>query len=133
MPRATSWARAEKITTNGFRAVVDIDLPGSFHCAKAVFTQLKRTQGALLFVSGGQAQMPFAYQSHVSAVKADVDQLMRTLALEWGPLGSRAAMKTRVRRAVPLECPRRSRSRVGCIASSGRACRGNVHTPAQAG
>jgi hypothetical protein len=34
--------------------------------------------------------MPFTYQSHVSAAKAGVDQLMRTLALEWGPLGIRA-------------------------------------------
>lgn len=70
--------------------MVDIDLLGSFHCAKAAFGQLRRTQGALLFVSGGQAQMPFTYQSHVSTAKAGVDQLMRTLALEWGPLGIRA-------------------------------------------
>jgi NAD(P)-dependent dehydrogenase (short-subunit alcohol dehydrogenase family) len=81
---------AESISTNGFRAVVDIDLLGSFHCARAAFSQLTETRGSLLFVSGGQSQMPFLHQAHVSAAKAGVDQLMRTLALEWGPLGIRS-------------------------------------------
>ncbi|KAA9153455.1 SDR family oxidoreductase [Amycolatopsis acidicola] len=83
-------APAQKISTNGFRAVTDIDLLGSFHCAKAGFEQVKQTGGALLFVSGGQSRMPFLHQAHVSAAKAGVDQLMRTLALEWGPLGIRS-------------------------------------------
>lgn len=83
-------APAEEISTNGFRAVMDIDLLGSFHVAKAAFAQLRETRGNLLFVSGGQSQMPFVHQAHVAAAKAGVDQLMRTLALEWGPLGVRA-------------------------------------------
>ncbi|MCW2850019.1 MAG: family oxidoreductase [Marmoricola sp.] len=83
-------APAEQISTNGFRAVMDIDLLGSFHVAKAGFEQLRETGGNILFVSGGQSQMPFVHQAHVSAAKAGVDQLMRTLALEWGPLGIRA-------------------------------------------
>jgi NAD(P)-dependent dehydrogenase (short-subunit alcohol dehydrogenase family) len=82
-------APAETISTNGFRAVMDIDLLGSFHVAKAGFDQLRESQGTVLFVSGGQSQMPFLHQAHVSAAKAGVDQLMRTLALEWGPLGIR--------------------------------------------
>ncbi|MGD9958302.1 SDR family oxidoreductase [Nocardioides sp.] len=83
-------APAERISSNGFRAVMDIDLLGSFHVAKASFEQLRTTAGNLLFVSGGQSQMPFVHQAHVSAAKAGVDQLMRTLALEWGPLGIRS-------------------------------------------
>jgi NAD(P)-dependent dehydrogenase (short-subunit alcohol dehydrogenase family) len=82
-------AAAETISTNGFRAVMDIDILGSFHFAKAGFEQLRETRGNILFVSGGQSQMPFLHQAHVSAAKAGVDQLMRTLALEWGPLGIR--------------------------------------------
>lgn len=83
-------APAEDISSNGFRAVVEIDLLGSFHCAHAAFEQLKQTRGSLLFVSGGQATAPYAHQAHVGAAKAGVDQLMRTLALEWGRYGIRA-------------------------------------------
>lgn len=81
---------AESISTNGFRAVMDIDLLGSFHCAKFAYAQLAETRGSLLFISGGQSQMPFLHQAHVAASKAGVDQLMRALALEWGPAGIRS-------------------------------------------
>ena len=83
-------APAETISTNGFRAVVDIDLLGSFHVAKAGFDQLRETHGSVLFVSGGPSFMTLLGQSHVSAAKAGVDQLMRTLALEWGRHGIRS-------------------------------------------
>ncbi|GGM62054.1 SDR family oxidoreductase [Dactylosporangium sucinum] len=83
-------APAERISSNGFRAVMDIDLLGSFHCAHAAFEQLRQTRGTILFVSGGQSQMPFLHQVHVAAAKAGVDQLMRSLALEWGPYGIRS-------------------------------------------
>lgn len=83
-------APAERLSTNGFRAVMDIDLLGSFHVARAGFEQLRETRGTLLFVSGGPSTMAFVHQSHVAAAKAGVDQLMRTLALEWGPHGIRA-------------------------------------------
>lgn len=82
-------APAELISTNGFRAVVDIDLLGSFHVARSAFDQLCETRGSVLFVSGGQSFMPLLSQAHVSAAKAGVDQLMRSLALEWGPRGIR--------------------------------------------
>jgi NAD(P)-dependent dehydrogenase (short-subunit alcohol dehydrogenase family) len=82
-------APAETISTNGFKAVMDIDLLGSFHFAKAGFAQLRETGGNVLFVSGGQSQMPFLHQAHVSAAKSGVDALMRNLALEWGPQGIR--------------------------------------------
>jgi NAD(P)-dependent dehydrogenase (short-subunit alcohol dehydrogenase family) len=82
-------APAEKISPNGFRTVVDIDLMGSFHAAYAAFDQLRETKGCLLFVSAAQAYVPFAYQAHVGAAKAGVDSLMRNLALEWGRYGIR--------------------------------------------
>jgi NAD(P)-dependent dehydrogenase (short-subunit alcohol dehydrogenase family) len=82
-------APAEKISPNGFRTVVDIDLLGSFHTAHAAFEQLRATQGTLLFISAAQASVPFAYQAHVGAAKAGVDHMMRNLALEWGRYGIR--------------------------------------------
>jgi len=82
-------APAEKISPNGFRTVVDIDLIGSFHTAHAAYRQLRETRGCLLFISAGQAFLPFAYQAHVGAAKAGTDHLMRNLALEWGRYGIR--------------------------------------------
>jgi len=83
-------APAEAISPKGFRTVVEIDLLGAFHTAHACFDQLRRTRGALLFVSGGQSYVPFAYQAHVGAAKAGIDNLMANLALKWGRYGIRA-------------------------------------------
>ena len=83
-------APAEAISPKGFRTVVEIDLLGAFHTAHACFEQLRQTRGSLLFVSGGQSYVPFAYQAHVGAAKAGIDNLMANLALEWGRFGIRA-------------------------------------------
>ncbi len=80
---------AEQISPNGFKSVVDIDLLGTFNACRAAFEQLKATRGNILFISAGQAFMPYAFQAHVGAAKAGVDQLMHNLALEWGRFGIR--------------------------------------------
>jgi len=81
---------AEKLSANGFKTVVDIDLIGSFQAARAGFAQLKETRGSLLFISAGMAYMPHAFQVHVGAAKAGIDMMMKNLALEWGRHGIRA-------------------------------------------
>ena len=81
---------AEELSPNGFRTVVEIDLLGSFHAARAAFTQLRERRGCLIFISAPQSFVPQAYQLHVGAAKAGVDNLMRNLALEWGRHGIRA-------------------------------------------
>lgn len=83
-------APAEKLSSKGFQAVLNIDLLGSFHAAHASFDQLKQTRGSVLFVSAGQSEQPFLQQAHVGAAKAGIDSLMRHLALEWGPYGIRS-------------------------------------------
>ena len=82
-------APAEELSANGFKAVVDIDLLGSFNAARAAFAQLKETRGNIVFISAGQSFTPYFAQVHVGAAKAGVDQLMRNLALEWGRYGIR--------------------------------------------
>ncbi len=84
------FAPAEAISSNGFRTVVDIDLLGSFHTARASFPHLKDSSGSILFVSAGQAYLPFSHQCHVGAAKAGIENLMTNLALEWGQYGIRA-------------------------------------------
>lgn len=80
---------AADLSPNGFKAVIDIDLLGSFHACRAGFAQLRETQGNIIFISAGMAFMPYAFQAHVGAAKAGIDNLMRNLALEWGPFGIR--------------------------------------------
>ena len=80
---------AEALSPNGFKAVVDIDLLGSFNACRAALPQLQQTRGNVIFISAGQAFIPYMAQCHVGAAKAGIDNLMRTLALEWGPYGIR--------------------------------------------
>ncbi len=83
-------APAEKLSANGFRTVIEIDLIGAFNASRAAFEQLKQTRGSILFISAGMAYMPHAFQAHVGAAKAGIEMLMRNLALEWGRHGIRA-------------------------------------------
>jgi NAD(P)-dependent dehydrogenase (short-subunit alcohol dehydrogenase family) len=80
---------AERLSPNGFKAVIDIDLLGSFHAARLAFEQLAETRGTIIFISAGMAHMPYAYQLHVGAAKAGIDRMMQNLALEWGRYGIR--------------------------------------------
>ena len=80
---------AEKLSANGFKTVIDIDLLGSFHASRTAFAQLKATKGTIIFISAGMALMPHAYQVHVGAAKAGIDMMMKNLAIEWGRYGIR--------------------------------------------
>jgi NAD(P)-dependent dehydrogenase (short-subunit alcohol dehydrogenase family) len=80
---------AERLSANGFKSVIDIDLLGAFNSARAAFEQLRQTRGSVLFISAGMAYMPHAFQAHVGAAKAGIDMLMKNLAIEWGPRGIR--------------------------------------------
>ncbi|MFO6447327.1 SDR family oxidoreductase [Erythrobacter sp. NE805] len=82
-------APAEKLSSNGFRTVIEIDLIGSFNSTRAAFDQLRQTRGNIVYVSAGQGFMPYAFQAHAGAAKAGIEQMMRNLALEWGPYGIR--------------------------------------------
>lgn len=78
------------MSPNGFKAVVDIDLLGTFNTCRAAYEHLRKPGASILCISAAHAFMPIALQAHVCAAKAGVDLLTRTLALEWGPSGVRA-------------------------------------------
>jgi NAD(P)-dependent dehydrogenase (short-subunit alcohol dehydrogenase family) len=82
-------APALGMSSNGFRAVVDIDLVGTFNSCRAGFEHLRQPGGVVINVSAPQAYAPAAFQSHVCAAKAGVDMLTRVLAMEWGGAGVR--------------------------------------------
>lgn len=82
-------APAQQLSANGFKAVVDIDLAGTFHTFRAAYSRLRRPGASLIAVSSGQAMRPIWGQAHASAAKAGIESLIRTLALEWGAEGIR--------------------------------------------
>ena len=80
---------AEQLSPNGFGAVVDIDLKGTFHCSKAALPHLKKHGGVVLNISATLHYLGTPAQVHVASAKAGVDALTRVLAVEWGPYGIR--------------------------------------------
>jgi len=82
-------APAEKMSSKGFRTVVDIDLNGTFNVFRACYDLLKRPGASLIAITAGQAVNPSMMQAHVCAAKAGINQLIRVLAMEWGPSGVR--------------------------------------------
>jgi NAD(P)-dependent dehydrogenase (short-subunit alcohol dehydrogenase family) len=82
-------APALGMSANGFKAVVDIDLLGTFNTCRAVFEHLRRPGASIINISAMQAFTPTPMQAHVCAAKAGVDMLTKCLAIEWGPDGVR--------------------------------------------
>ncbi len=118
-------ARAEKISPNGFRSVVDVGLAGAFMTLRRWATALiEAGQGGVAVNVGsalGSREVPGA--AHSSAAKAGLEALTRSLAVEWGRYGLRinvvapgavstegadegmwsdSAVRTRVQGAIPM-------------------------------
>ena len=78
------------LSPNGFKAVVDIDLLGTFNVSKAAYDLwLHDHGGAVVNMSAAIQYRGMALQAHVVSAKAGIDALSRTCAIEWGPDGVR--------------------------------------------
>lgn len=82
-------APSETLSANGFKAVVDIVLNGTFHCSRAAFEALRTSKGAILNIIATYAWSGEPGALHSAAAKAGVLALTRTLAAEWGRFGIR--------------------------------------------
>lgn len=83
------FVAAEAMSANAFKAVIDIDLLGSFNLFKSAFAHLRKPGASLIAISAPQAQRPMMHQAHACAAKAGVEMLVKCLAMEWGALGVR--------------------------------------------
>lgn len=84
-------APAEKISANGWRAVIDIVLNGTWHCTSAAARWWidNRQRGAVLNVVATYAWTGHPGTAHSAAAKAGVVAMSRTLAVEWARYGIR--------------------------------------------
>ena len=82
-------AAALGMSPNAFKAVVNIDLMGTYHVLRSAYPYLRKPGASIINISAPQAYMPMALQMHVCAAKAGVDMITRVGAMEWGPDGVR--------------------------------------------
>lgn len=64
---------------------MEIDLLGTHHVMHAAYPYLKKPGDAVINISSAHSANAMIGQSHVCAAKAGIDQITRSLALEWGP------------------------------------------------
>jgi peroxisomal 2,4-dienoyl-CoA reductase len=79
------------MSPNGWRAVVDIDLNGTFNFCHNAFQALKASRfgGRVINISLAQVESGWPGAAHAASAKAGVTALTRSLAVEWGPHGIR--------------------------------------------
>ncbi|CAN0855068.1 Peroxisomal 2,4-dienoyl-CoA reductase [(3E)-enoyl-CoA-producing] [Linum grandiflorum] len=84
---------AEHLSPNGFKTVMDIDSVGTFTMCHEALKYLKKggegkepaeVGGTIINISATLHYTATWYQIHVSAAKAAVDSITRSLSLEWG-------------------------------------------------
>jgi NAD(P)-dependent dehydrogenase (short-subunit alcohol dehydrogenase family) len=94
-------AAAEDLSANGFKAVVDIVLNGTFHCTSAFGRRMidSGKGGAILNIVTTYAWMGSAFVLPSACAKAGVLVLTRSLAVEW------AAYRIRVNAIAPGPVP----------------------------
>ena len=78
---------AQDLSDNQWRAVVEIDLYGTFYCTRAAFPFLKEQGGSVISISMTLHHQGWVGMAPACAAKAGIDALTRTLALEWARFG----------------------------------------------
>jgi NAD(P)-dependent dehydrogenase (short-subunit alcohol dehydrogenase family) len=82
---------AEDLSPNGWRAVVDSVLTGTFHCSREFGRRhiAAGKPGSIINIGAAYAWTGGPGFAHSAAAKAGVKNLTETLAVEWGPYGIR--------------------------------------------
>ncbi|WFD04591.1 2,4-dienoyl-CoA reductase [(2E)-enoyl-CoA-producing] [Malassezia obtusa] len=83
-------APIEGLSSNAFRAVVEIDLLGTFNTVRATMEQVKKNHGNYVHISATLHYSGLPWQSAPSSAKAGVDAFSNAVAVELGPFGVRS-------------------------------------------
>lgn len=82
------YAKSETLSTNAWKAVIEIDLYGTFYGCQAAFPIMSEQGfGRIVSTSMTLHHRGWPLMAHATAAKAGVDALTRTLALEWARHG----------------------------------------------
>lgn len=82
------YAKTAELTPGGWRAVVEIDLYGTFYACQAAYPVMAEAGfGRIVSISMTLHYRGWPLMAHATAAKAGVDALTRTLALEWARAG----------------------------------------------
>jgi peroxisomal 2,4-dienoyl-CoA reductase len=84
------YAPSADLTPNGWRAVVETDLYGTFYGCQAAYPVMQAQGGGrIVSISMTLHYRGWPLMAHATAAKAGVDALTRTLAVEWAKDGIR--------------------------------------------
>jgi NAD(P)-dependent dehydrogenase (short-subunit alcohol dehydrogenase family) len=84
---ATFTSAAEDLSVNGFRAVVETDIFGTFYCCQSLGRRLiqRGTGGSIVNITSTSPNTGNPGRIHGGAGKAGVESMTKSLAVEWGP------------------------------------------------
>uniref|UniRef100_A0A667YZM1 Peroxisomal trans-2-enoyl-CoA reductase n=1 Tax=Myripristis murdjan TaxID=586833 RepID=A0A667YZM1_9TELE len=79
----------EHMSSKGWKAVIDTNLTGTFHCCKEVYTAWMKEHGGAIVNIIADMWKGFPGMAHTGAARAAVDNLTKSLAIEWAHSGVR--------------------------------------------
>lgn len=82
-------ASATALSRNGWQAVIDTNLSGSFFLCRQLYPSLRQRRGSVVMVVANIWQRAAPGLAHSGAARAGVVSLTRSLALEWAGDGIR--------------------------------------------
>ncbi len=80
---------SHKLSDNQWKAVLEIDLYGTFYCSRAAQPYLAKQGGTVVSISMTLHHQGWVGMAPACAAKGGIDGLTRTLALEWARFGIR--------------------------------------------
>ncbi|KAK7092536.1 peroxisomal trans-2-enoyl-CoA reductase-like [Littorina saxatilis] len=80
---------ASSISEKGWKAVIDTNLTGTFLCCREAYNQWMKDNGGSIVNIIADMYKGFPSMSHTGAARAGVDNLTKSLSIEWADTGTR--------------------------------------------
>ncbi|KAM8934052.1 peroxisomal trans-2-enoyl-CoA reductase-like [Pelodytes ibericus] len=78
---------SEAISSKGWNAVIETNLTGTFYCCKTVYNAWMKEHGGAIVNIVADMWKGFPGMAHTGAARAGVDNLTKSLAIEWAHSG----------------------------------------------
>lgn len=80
---ANFYYPSHMLSDNQWKAILEIDLYGTFYCSRAAYPYMKDGGGLMLSISSSLQLTGWSCMLPATSAKAGIDALTRTLAVEW--------------------------------------------------